>query len=98
MCSQVVEHIAKSSQPFEEMLRVLRPGGKLILGTPDYGTILWPIIERIYSVVAPGAYADEHITHYTKSGLTDLLKNYGLTIQGIQYVFGSELIMQATKP
>jgi len=98
ICSQVIEHLVEGDEPFDEMLRVLRPGGKLVLGTPDYGTILWPVIERVYGIVAPGAYADEHITHYTKDSLTTLLESYGLIIQESRYVFGSELIMEAIKP
>src|SRR6185436_7405054 len=38
ICSQVIEHIPFSPSLFDEFRRVLRPGGVLILGTPDYGT------------------------------------------------------------
>ncbi|MBC8263564.1 MAG: methyltransferase domain-containing protein [Anaerolineales bacterium] len=98
VCSQVLEHLPSGHGPFDEMIRVLRPGGRLVLGTPDYGTLSWPIIERVYGLAAPGAYADEHITHHTRAGLVDLLKSYGLNVQGVEYVFGSELIVAATKP
>ncbi|MFC2029551.1 glycosyltransferase [Chloroflexota bacterium] len=97
VCSQLIEHLPAGLEPFDEMMRVLKPGGRLVLGTPDYGTVTWPAIERVYGVVARGAYADEHITQYTKAGLIELLESYGITIQSIEYVFGSELIISGTK-
>ncbi|HZY59986.1 MAG TPA: glycosyltransferase, partial [Candidatus Binataceae bacterium] len=39
--SQVIEHIPREPVLFDEMWRVLRPGGMLIIGTPDYATWQW---------------------------------------------------------
>src|SRR5271168_3422076 len=63
--SQVIEHIRYDETLFTEMRRVLRTGGMLILGTPDYATLGWRIIEPIYGFVMPGGYTDQHITRYT---------------------------------
>src|SRR4030095_15059820 len=41
ICSEVIEHIPDRPEVIGEMTRVLRPGGLLILGTPDYGRLLW---------------------------------------------------------
>lgn len=98
ICSEVIEHIPDDPSPLDELLRVLRPGGCLVLGTPDYGTWVWPTIEYLYGKVAPGAYADEHITHYTKAGLIELLGRYGLKVQELAYIAGGELIIKAIKP
>ncbi len=46
--SQVIEHIPFDEVLFSEMRRVLMPGGRLILGTPDYATRAWRAIEPIY--------------------------------------------------
>jgi dolichol-phosphate mannosyltransferase len=92
ICSQVIEHLPAGNQPFSEMARVLRPGGRLILGTPDYGTVWWPIIEQLYHFAAPNAYADEHITHYTKASLVESLESYGFMPEAFKYVFRSELV------
>jgi cellulose synthase/poly-beta-1,6-N-acetylglucosamine synthase-like glycosyltransferase len=40
---------------FREMVRVLAPGGVLILGTPDYSRWIWRVIERVYGWVLLGA-------------------------------------------
>ena len=65
ICSEVIEHIPNDPQWCTELIRCLKPGGLLVLGTPDYGGWSWPTIEWIYGKVMPGGYAHEHITHYT---------------------------------
>lgn len=69
ICSQVIEHIKVDKKTFCEMNRVLKNNGKLIIGTPDYSTTSWRFWEWIYGKVLSKAYADEHITHYTKKVL-----------------------------
>jgi dolichol-phosphate mannosyltransferase len=97
VCSQVIEHLPADPAIFDELTRVLRPGGLLILGTPDYDTIGWRTIEPLYGLAAPGGYKDEHITHYTLASLTDLAARYGLKIIEHAYVLRSELIMAMRK-
>lgn len=92
--SQVIEHIPFDEVLFSEMRRVLMPGGKLILGTPDYATRAWRIIEPIYGVLMLGGYRGERITRYTRAGLTDLLTRHGFVIDETAYIGGGELIMR----
>ncbi|MBC7232632.1 MAG: glycosyltransferase [Chloroflexi bacterium] len=93
LCSQVIEHLEASEQPFREMSRVLKIGGRLVLGTPDYGGRVWPILERLYKVFAPGAYADEHITHYAKDTLIQSMAMYGFQLERAEYILASEMIL-----
>jgi dolichol-phosphate mannosyltransferase len=95
--SEVIEHVAFDDTLFTEMRRVLRADGTLILGTPDYATLGWRIIEPIYGFVIPGGYHDEHITRYTQSTLTDILKRHGFEVEETAYVGGSEMIMKCRK-
>ena len=95
--SQVIEHIRYDESIFSEMRRVLRTGGMLILGTPDYATLGWRIIEPIYGFVMPGGYKDEHITHYTLDQLRKILGRHGIVIEETAYVAGSELILRCRK-
>lgn len=39
LCSEVIEHIPDASQALREMRRVLRPGGSLVLSTPNKGSL-----------------------------------------------------------
>jgi dolichol-phosphate mannosyltransferase len=97
MSSQVIEHIPFDESIFSEMCRVLRTGGMLILGTPDYATIGWRIIEPIYGFLMPGGYKDEHITHYTLVRLQEILARHGIVIEETAYIVRSELIMRCRK-
>jgi glycosyltransferase involved in cell wall biosynthesis len=92
--SQVIEHLAFDPILFEEMARLLKPGGRLIFGTPDYGVgSLWPSVEWFYARLAPTGYADEHITHYTRQSVGTVLDRYGFDLADIRYVGKAEMIM-----
>ena len=97
MSSQVIEHIRYDESIFSEMCRVLRTGGRLILGTPDYATIGWRIIEPIYGFLMPGGYKDQHITHYTLEQLREILARHGIVIEETAYIVRSELILRCRK-
>lgn len=97
VCSQVIKHLPKGQQPFVEMLRVLRKGGRLIIGTPDYGRVSWRIIEKLYAIFAPSGYAGEHITQYSRGSLIRLLESYGCRYEKARYILGSELILSFRK-
>ncbi len=96
--SQVIEHIAREQVLFDEMWRVLRPGGMLIIGTPDYATWQWRTIEPIYGMLMPWAYRDEHISHYTRQDLSGLLERMGFIHEETAYIAHAELIMRYRKP
>ncbi|HEY7410083.1 MAG TPA: methyltransferase domain-containing protein [Vicinamibacteria bacterium] len=97
VCSQVVEHVPRDVPILEELDRVLAPGGRLILGTPDYGSWQWPLIEAVYSRVAPGAYAHEHITHYTRRGLVERFEALGYRVEASPTILRAELILVLRK-
>ncbi len=96
--SEVIEHIPDTPEVWGEMWRVLRPGGTLILGTPDYDRWLWWVLEWIYGKVLPDAYAHEHITHYTRAGLIARLQAAGYEILDCRYVGFCEMIFKVRKP
>jgi dolichol-phosphate mannosyltransferase len=92
ICSEVIEHVPAEEKVFDELERVLKPGGRLILGTPDYDRWRWRALEWLYGRISPGGYADEHITHYSRTNLAGYLIARGMTVQAVDYVGGSEMI------
>jgi ubiquinone/menaquinone biosynthesis C-methylase UbiE len=95
--SQVIEHIPPKPQCMSEIRRVLKPGGTLVIGTPDYGRIFWVILEEFYNRLLPGGHCDEHETKFTMKSLRALLQQYGFRATRARYVGGGELIIKATK-
>ncbi|MDX9972657.1 MAG: methyltransferase domain-containing protein [FCB group bacterium] len=94
--SQVIEH-TRETTCISEAVRVLRPGGTLVLGTPDYATFWWPFTEAIYGFVKRGGYADEHVTHYTRAGLIEELGKLNCEVLEWRYIGGGELIIKSKK-
>jgi SAM-dependent methyltransferase len=97
LCSQVIEHVPKESPILDELVRVLRPGGRLVLGTPDYANWQWVYIEKLYGLV-PGGYKDEHISHYTNEELRRIMQARGLVFEEERYILKGELIQAFRKP
>lgn len=96
--SQVIEHIPdEGGRLIDELDRVLKPGGIMVLGTPDYGNWEWRVTEFFYDLFAPGAYADEHVTHYTYISLKEALVKRGYEILDHKYILRGELVFKARK-
>ncbi|HZS94089.1 MAG TPA: glycosyltransferase [Chloroflexota bacterium] len=98
LCSQVIEHVPKESPILDELCRVLAPGGRLVLGTPDYETWEWPTLEKLYGFFAPGGYADEHISHYSLRELIETFERRGFVHEATRYILHGELILAFRKP
>jgi ubiquinone/menaquinone biosynthesis C-methylase UbiE len=95
--SQVIEHIPYRPQIMSEIRRVLKPAGRLIIGTPDYDRMFWVILEEFYNAIKPEAYAHEHISPYTLGSMRRLLADNGFAHLRSRYVAGAELVQLAAK-
>lgn len=98
LSSQVIEHVPMVPSMIDELCRVLKPGGRLVLGTPDYDRWEWVWIEKAYGMAAPGGYADEHISHYTRKGLLQDFARRGYAHEATRYILRAELILAFRKP
>jgi ubiquinone/menaquinone biosynthesis C-methylase UbiE len=97
LCSQVIEHVPKHQGFLEELARVLEPGGALVVGTPDYAKWQWRFIEAVYRTTMPGAYADEHISHYSQAELVEYFEGLGFVLEDVRYILQGELILKLRK-
>jgi 2-polyprenyl-3-methyl-5-hydroxy-6-metoxy-1,4-benzoquinol methylase len=86
---ELVEHL--TSEQCDALLtqawQALRPGGQLLLTTPNYGS-LWPILEKIVNRISDVSYQDQHITRFTVAKLRTRLANNGFVsihVRSFQY-------------
>jgi 2-polyprenyl-3-methyl-5-hydroxy-6-metoxy-1,4-benzoquinol methylase len=84
ICSEVLEHIEDNRSAVRELVRVLKPGGDLVVTVPRF----WP--ERICWAISR-AYHNEpggHIRIYRKTELMALLEAAGVQFRRIRYRHG----------
>jgi hypothetical protein len=57
------------------------------------------VIEWLYKVLLPQAYADEHITHYTYDELYfEFMTKRKYKLEAVRYILQGELILSMRKP
>jgi 2-polyprenyl-3-methyl-5-hydroxy-6-metoxy-1,4-benzoquinol methylase len=67
--SEVIEHVADTERWLNEVRRVLRPGGRLVVTTPDVGPL-----RRLRCAPDPRG---QHLRFYTRRSLRRLLQEMG---------------------
>ena len=66
VCVEVIEHVAADDAFMRHVARVLKPGGWLCMTTPNGD----------YIRNEPPNYNPDHVRHYTRQGLTELLQRH----------------------
>ena len=63
---EVIEHLTASEihELLAQVARLLRPGGKLVLTTPNYAST-WPVLEVLLNRLSDVSYEEQHITKFT---------------------------------
>ena len=79
-CVEVIEHLELNltTAIFSEFFRVLKPGGKLVVTTPNYGS-LWPLVEMLVNRFSGVSYEEQHVTKFKRKNLDTLLKESGFS-------------------
>jgi 2-polyprenyl-3-methyl-5-hydroxy-6-metoxy-1,4-benzoquinol methylase len=71
LCMDVLEHVQDERRSLDELFRVLRPGGTLILSTPHTG--LFAFLDPVNVLRRLGRLDEPYHRHYSLAGLRRLL-------------------------
>lgn len=82
LCNQVIEHVPDLDTALCELVRVLRPGGLLIVGTPNEGCLMARTRNRVIQPFI--GRTTDHVHFFTWHTLTRALSGVGLGVQQIQ--------------
>ena len=75
-----IEHFDETTQAIDEMVRVLKPGGRAIIGVPNrHDPFLRPLLATALQAV--GLYAYGYEKSYSRRALRRMLERAGLTIE-----------------
>jgi ubiquinone/menaquinone biosynthesis C-methylase UbiE len=82
ICTEVLEHVPDPQVFLQELIRVTRPGGQLLITVPDSRS------EQFVAATAPPQYFMEpnHIRIFTAEQFRELVKSAGLEIESQQFV------------
>lgn len=82
LLSEVIEHLEEPQVSIREAVRVLCPGGRLLITTPNYRSF-WPLMEWTIDRLnmAPKMAGEQHISRFHLSSLKKLLVDSGLKIE-----------------
>ena len=98
LSSELLPLLPREAPTLDEHWRVLAPGGRLILATPDYGRWHWVLLGALYERLVPGAGASRHLARYTRRELVAGLARRGGVLEQTRSILGAELILAFRKP
>jgi len=96
--NQVIEHLESPAVVVAELARVLSPGGRLLVATPNYGGFGWPFVEATYHRwFAKEFDAEEaHVTPYRKETLAADLAS-ALTVEHAGTICAGLILVAAAR-
>jgi 2-polyprenyl-3-methyl-5-hydroxy-6-metoxy-1,4-benzoquinol methylase len=81
LCNHVIEHVPAPQAAAAELVRVLRPGGMVIVGVPNEGCALAQLRNRM---LQPSILrGTDHVNFFTAASLGRLLTGAGLKMRSV---------------
>lgn len=97
LCIEVIEHHEYPYELVQELARLAKPDGTVIIATPDFASLRWKLIEYVYGIVMRKGYHEEHIMQFTESALVMVCRMYGLKHMWTRKIFGADMVCKFKK-
>jgi 2-polyprenyl-3-methyl-5-hydroxy-6-metoxy-1,4-benzoquinol methylase len=72
---EVIEHLLDPLRALQSVRSAVKPGGRVLLSTPNFGALSRRILGRQWAVISPA----EHLYYFTETSLARLLARAGFT-------------------
>lgn len=82
-CNHVLEHIDDDAAALGELHRALRPGGTLVLGTPNEGAAAWRLA---YALEPWYRSRTDHVHFYTAASLSERCTDAGFVVERTEHI------------
>jgi len=98
--NQVIEHLKNPVEVIAELARVLAAGGRLLVATPNYGGMAWPLVEATYHRWFSGEFNvdDNHVMRYRAETLRNHMSS-SLVVERVETICANLILVGvARKP
>jgi SAM-dependent methyltransferase len=99
LLSEVIEHLEAPQISIREAARVLCPGGRLLITTPNYRSF-WPVMEWAVDRLnmAPKMAGEQHISRFHPASLAKILVESGLKMEYAGSIYSLSPFLSLVSP
>jgi len=97
---ETIEHLEtweNVHKALEEIRRVTRPHGRVIIATPNFGSLVGRIQDKLYGAFQKGAYADEHNVKFDLDLLEEVCAQHCLELEDSIIPLNADMVCSFTK-
>ena len=100
LCIETIEHAqnwGEARLAIRELARIAKDGGTVIIATPNYGSFLGRLQDRLYGIFQPNAYAEDHRVKFDFGTLVRICQEYKLLHEAHIIPFDMDMVVKFRK-